>query len=90
MRNHEDGTTIFNPKTMTFSVKTPKGEFHNVRSIGGFNDYREMDVYIEMYAQEECKKNGLIAYLYGSRETLYIFFYPESCGGGYIFVYREK
>ena len=73
----KNATAIFDQTTCSFTVKTPKGEFHNVLSIGGFDNYREMDEYIGTNEMDNLKKNGLMAYLFGWPEKQYIFFYPN-------------
>jgi len=80
------GIVIFNEENKTVLVKTPKGVFENVPSIGGFDNYREMDSYVGNSCEEECKKTGLLAYLFGSDERMFTFYYP---GGGDITVYAE-
>ena len=86
MVNHEHGTAIFDENMITFLVKTPRGEFRNVESVGGFDNYRQMDEYVGSDSvHEERKKNGLMAYLFESDEKQYLFYYPD---GGDIIVYR--
>ena len=77
-------SAVFNPKTCSFTVTTPKGVFENVLSVGGFDNYRDMDYYLADY---DLKPNGVIAYLFDAPETVFIFHYPD---GGDITVKREN
>ena len=73
---YEIATAIFDKATTTFTVKTPKGEFKNVKSIGGFDNYRQMDEYIDAH-EEDIKEKGVLAYLFNSPAWQFLFYYPD-------------
>ena len=73
----EFGTAIFDPKTHTFHVKTPRGEFPKARSVGGFDNYREMDLYVWGLLENGEGKDGILAYLFRSSVDTFLFYYPD-------------
>jgi len=76
-KNHEFATATFDPKTRTFHVKSPRGEYPNAKSVGAFENYREMDMYVWGLQAEGEAEGGILAYLSNAPLDEFIFYYPD-------------
>lgn len=87
MEKREFGTVIFHKDTGLYTVKTPRGEFHDVRSLSGFDSLDDMEHSVYSHFGEERMKKGVLGWILDSSDKEYIFLYPRSWD--YIVVYLE-